>query len=312
MAKVNTRVYTMRRVYGVWISGFKAKEKLAQYIESCSIRHRKCEIECVMGMYSWMGRIAEGDPSLAKVSKKYILSEDIEYSEQEILQSRLLYLEIRGVDSKGDTGPDDGNSYDYSFACESCLSGAILIPPFRLLNRDLPKKYSVAETNMGELLVSSIVANDLEIFTEKDNWLVRVEDFNNGSCLPWKLVQPSAILPKMNSKTKGFTQLTNRKNPSSACTICMRDSYGTTLGTAFEPVFSMNEVASSCVSWIALGQDVPDAACSQELVGPGMRPDISAKRRVAQPLIFVSQRVARVLRKHANEWIRLTPVKFVN
>lgn len=297
----------MRRMKGIWINGYKNKDKLLKYLESTGIEIESGELKQVVGEYSWMGLVPLDSPVLKKIHKTDIFSDRIEYTNEDVLAAEMLFMEMPNVMAKGDTGPDDGNDYDYSDACPLCLSGARLIPPFRIRERHLPKKRPVAETHMGEFLVAGDLANDLSCLQGSSNWLVNVEESTSGSMLAWKYIYPKIILPKFDSSTLGISQFVSINDPSAACSMCKRDCYSITYDVAFQPVYRREGVVKSCLGMVSDRRHLPDVAGTYELAGLGTRP-IGSRRQIAQPMIMISQRVAQIMMKHASKWIRLTPV----
>lgn len=316
----------MREVRWVWI-GFNSRELVDQVLSSAGVDPSEGDRIDGLGAYQWYGKFEVGDPrwrvlqanARAKGSKRGVVGRT-EYTEDEICAAEMVFLETTpDLTSRGDTGPDDGNEYDYSGACPICLSGAKLIPPFRVSARDLPKRRLIAETYMREYLVSGELAAGLLAIPGTEGWLVPVEDRRSRQPLPWLAIQPAVTMPRLHASTRSFEQSMG-KNPS--CRRCGRDHWGGSTHHVdkegveiIDPtvlVYSRKEMTGACGEWIQPGESVPDAAGTWELHGVGARPEFSTKRRVAQPYILVSQRVARVLRKHVGKWLNLLPVFFID
>lgn len=315
----------MREVREVWV-GCKSKEAVDEVLSSAGVNPSEGSRIDGLGAFQWHGTFGIDDPRWRVLSAKARAAGDdrpvvgrSEYTDGEIRAAELVLLETKPESvSRGDTGPDDGNEYDYSEACPVCLSGAKLISPFRISARDLPKRRLIAETFRREYLVSGQLAVELQKIPEAERWLVQVEDKKSRQPLSWLAIQPGAMLPRLHPSTQSFEQSTGRV---SSCRRCQRDGWGgrtrhvDTEGVEIiDPtmlIFSRKEMMRACGNWIRGGESVPDAAGTWELHGVGgARAD--GRRIVPQPYILVSQRVASLLREHVGKWLNLLPVFLID
>jgi len=178
--------------------------------------------------------------------------------------------------------------------------------------KDLPKKRPLSDTFREEYLVAGELADDLRALPGSDSWLVPVVDRRDDRPLPWLAMIPSAVLPRAHPSTLGLVRESSKHPMWTVCPQCERDRWGTRHDEALVLVYSRSALQRACGQWLSPSTELPDVAGSWELRGPGTRPDIPNARSVAQPLIkVVSQRVARIFRKHADKFVQLAPIELL-
>jgi len=302
----------------IWIRGYKDRRRAEADLTAVGIDPRSGEWDFALDIHGWRGSFEPLDDRVSALRDragrshvKALVTESAEYTDGEIRAAELLEFQTR-VESAGETGPDDGNEYDYSEACSLCLSGAKLVPPFRIAERDLPKRRSIAETHAGELLVTGEPSGELQRLSGSDQWLVPVEDPKTGRRLPWLAVSPRATMPRLHPSTRGLKHETeSTRECDNTCPRCRRDCHGPKLTEALVLAYSREDVARALAEQSIPADSLPDVASTWELMGPGTRPGISAKRQIAQPYVLLSQRASRALIDHVAKWVRLAPVALI-
>jgi hypothetical protein len=300
-----------------WFSagGYRDESQLLNDLRSAGVDSASGELSELMGTHRWTGEFEAADDRWVKLKERAetrgrrpLVIERIDYTEEEVAAADLLDLQMPPVMAKGETGPDDGNEYEFSQACPLCLSGAKLIPPFRILHQDLPRRRPVAKTHLEEYLVADGLAAALNALPGSERWLIPVEDAKTRERLSWFAIVPSTVMPPLHPSTRGLKHETTLGPPSDTCPRCRRDCHGPRLDEALQMVYSRSEIARACHPWLKPGESLPDVAGTWELMGPGTRSVPGSKRQVATPYTILSQRVGRVFLEHAAKWVRLVPV----
>lgn len=299
----------------IWIRGYRDRRRAERDLVRASVDPAMGEWDFALGIHGWKGKFEVVDERWAKLRDlaersgvRALVSETIDYTEGDVNAAGLLELSAPPVDARGETGPEDGNEYDLSQACPLCLSGAKLIPPFRMDDADLPAKRPVAKTHAEEYLVSGDLADGLRRIDGSESWLLPVEDRDTRRALEWMAIVPEAVMPRIHPSTRGLKQTTGLGPPWDTCPRCARDCFGPRLDEALVLAYSRAEIRRACAPWLRPGESLPDVAGTWELMGPGTRQVPEARRQVAAPYIMLSQRVASEFRKRAAKWIKMSPV----
>jgi hypothetical protein len=282
----------------VGVRGYLTREDGERQLEAAGVDPAMGEWNFGLGIHGWIGAFEISDnrwrvlQELAeRAGMATLRTERVEYTEAEVRSAELLYFRMTAT-AKGVTSPDFGDTYDFSNACPSCLSGARLVGPLHIAPGDLPKKHPVAKTYLDELLIRADVADRLvEEGVEMED-LAEVVAQKTEKPLPWRHLRPRVTLPKLHPRTQ-FEQ----ERP---CPRCKRDGFA----FRFEPYLVLHYSRAAILETCG---GLPDLAGTWERWAPGTRPK-SVRRQVAQPDLVMSQRYARSFADALGKWIVLEPV----
>jgi len=317
----------MKRVTIYSATGFDSEEHATNVLRQAGIDVNEGHLYRGINSYRWWGTFDIGDNRwkvLRKLTRSYDpnppVCEKYVYSDDDIAQAELLLLEVTTT-SRGDTGIDLGNTYDLTHACMYCYSGARALSPFRIAKRDLPIKRNISHTFDHDILVQSELMEQLEALSGSDKWLLTVEDRRTKAKLPWKVISPEAVLPKVHSLTTGFHRdIVSRSylyGIPMYCPKCERDNYSPEImGNPFQLFYDRSEVMKAVTPYLNNDEQWPCVAASWERLGPGTGPEQlkiypELRPRVPTPMIIVNQRVAQIFKQCVPKYIKLQPVFLV-
>lgn len=299
----------------IWVKSFDTTDDMAKFFAHFSIPIDKDKCHLLFEKWSCWVRLPVSDPRLPALlhrckstDKHTLIIESIDYTDAELTSAELLLLRYT-VTARGDAGPDLGNDYDYSQACSACLTGATLLPPFHFTPSDLPKRKEFAISHAEDVFVGGRLLKSLMLIPESSSWLAPMVDRRTGQTLDWAVLQAQVVLPRLHLATIGLKQEVSH-HFSQCCSHCQRDSFSTTFEPAFQPAYARNDITNACAPLGGLA--AIDVFASWERLGLGTRPNDPNPRRVAQPFLYFSQRLAKLFLELAPRDVQFTPVRLLN
>lgn len=218
---------------------------------------------------------------------------EIEYDKEDLLQAPLLWLSVTTA-PRGD--PQRYATFD-STGCPRCGTGSKQIGPLRMSSKVFPAHRSVGQTLTGEVVISQELFDVLTNSIGPTNALRQVIAHSTCETLPWWQICPDYILPSLASSTTGIVK-------EGACSVCNRDGHFHSGAVPFKPVYLVDQINNYSYS---------DYAATYECFGNSGIPDnIIGERYVAQPLIFISNRVMRIMLDCKVRGIKFTPATIIN
>lgn len=170
--------------------------------------------------------------SLKKMKKGFSYRIVTKYSDDELLQCRLLFISINRS-PKGYGGPTYGTKYNIKNTCKICGSGAIQTSNLMIRPSDIPKTMDIYQTLNGEIIISKKIAQKLKMEKLKGFDLRPVMSYIDKRELDYYQIIPYFSMPRLSNSTKCV------KKPT--CKSCKRSGFGFNLKMPNVFYYNLNE-----------------------------------------------------------------------